>query len=97
MAKAGYIYKYKFPNGKVYIGQTTKSIEETRQQLMTEAKDPKKRTLFQLAIAKYGEPEFEILECFKVGDGNTAKLVTLVKIAALLDADIKDLIVSTKE
>lgn len=46
-------------NGKVYIGQTTNSLEYRRSQHIREAKDEKrKRPYFHNAIVKYGESNF---------------------------------------
>lgn len=74
----GYIYKYVYPNGKVYIGQTRVSVKERHYQHMSASKDPKRRTTCELAIAKYGEPELEILETIEVKDSQITKLVDLL-------------------
>ena len=60
--KKGIIYKYTFPNGKIYIGQTT-DLDKRHYQHMYYAKNAKgKRALCDIAIAKYGEPKLEIIE-----------------------------------
>lgn len=60
--KKGIIYKYTFPNGKIYIGQTT-DLDKRHYQHMYCAKNNKgKRILCDIAIAKYGEPRLEIIE-----------------------------------
>lgn len=57
----GYIYKYTYPNGKVYIGQTV-NLEKRHQQHMYAAGGKIKRQVCETAIAKYGEPKLEVLE-----------------------------------
>lgn len=60
--KKGVIYKYTFPNGKIYIGQTV-DLEKRHYQHMYNAKNMKgKRSLCDIAIAKYGEPKLEVIE-----------------------------------
>ena len=60
--KKGIIYKYTFPNGKIYIGQTI-DLDKRHYQHMYYAKNAKgKRALCDIAIAKYGEPKLEIIE-----------------------------------
>ena len=60
--KKGIIYKYTFPNGKIYIGQTI-DLDKRHYQHMYCAKNNKgKRILCDIAIAKYGEPKLEIIE-----------------------------------
>lgn len=58
----GVIYKYTFPNGKVYIGQTV-DLDKRHKQHLYYAKHAKgKRALCDIAIAKYGEPKLEVIE-----------------------------------
>lgn len=57
----GYIYKYTYSNGKVYIGQTT-DLEKRHYQHMYASGGKIKRQVCEIAIAKYGEPKLEILE-----------------------------------
>ena len=65
----GYIYKYTYPNGKVYIGQTRVSVEARHKQHMWSYKnDIERRTLCEIAIAKYGEPIVETIETIEVDD-----------------------------
>ena len=78
MSKQGYIYKYTFPNGKIYIGQTRVSVKERNYQHRGAARDPKRRTLCELAIAKYGEPECEIIETIEVENHERLKLSKLL-------------------
>ena len=75
MAKKGFIYKYTYPNGKVYIGQTRKSVEQRHYEHMSASKDPARRTICEMAIAKYGEPKLDILETVEVEDNEPTKLV----------------------
>lgn len=65
----GYIYKYTFPNGKVYIGQTTKTVEE-RFQAHVKGCWRACPQRCDIAIRKYG-PEnvvVETLESLKCND-----------------------------
>ena len=73
--KKGYIYKYTYPNGKVYIGQTRVSVNQRHLQHMYASKDPKRRTICEVAIAKYGEPQLDIIETIEVKDDEITKLV----------------------
>lgn len=75
MSKKGFIYKYTYPNGKVYIGQTRVSVKERHCQHMSASKDPKRRTICEVAIAKYGEPKLETLETIEVEDNEVTKLI----------------------
>ena len=58
----GYIYKYTFPNGKVYIGQTRGEITKRHKQHMYASKYKLERTLCDEAIREYGEPLLEVIE-----------------------------------
>ena len=53
MSKQGFIYKYTYPNGKVYIGQTRISVRERHYQHMSASKDPKRRTICEVERTKY--------------------------------------------
>lgn len=71
----GYIYKYTYPNGKVYIGQTRVSVEERHKQHMWASKyDVDRRCLCEVAIAKYGEPILETIEIVEVDEANITDL-----------------------
>lgn len=74
----GYIYKYTYPNGKVYIGQTRVSVKERHYQHMSASKDPSRRTICEVAIAKYGEPLLETIETISVSEDQKTKLVDLL-------------------
>jgi hypothetical protein len=69
----GYIYKYTFPNGKIYIGQTRVSVRERHYQHMYDSKNPERRTTCERAIAKYGEPLCETIETIEVPDNEPLK------------------------
>jgi len=70
----GYIYKYTYPNGKVYIGQTRRSVEERHMEHMAASKKDG-CTICELAIRKYGEPTLETIEEIEVDDTNPTELV----------------------
>ena len=78
MSKYGYIYKYTFPNGKIYIGQTRVSVKDRHYQHMLSAATNNKCTPCELAIIKYGEPEVETLETIEVSDYENLKLQELL-------------------
>lgn len=78
MSKQGYIHKYTYPNGKVYIGQTRTSVKERHQQHMSASKDPARRCVCEIAMAKYGEPVLETIETIEVEDKESAKFVGLL-------------------
>lgn len=78
MSKKGFIYKYTYPNGKVYIGQTRVSVKERHYQHMLAARTHSKWTLCEVAIAKHGEPQLEIVETIEVEDKEDVKLTWLL-------------------
>lgn len=63
MAK-GYIYKYTFPDGKVYIGQTRRPPEERHREHFDE-KIGKLNTKFWEAYETIGMPDFEIIDAIE--------------------------------
>lgn len=83
MSKQGFIYKYTYPNGKVYIGQTRVSVKDRHYQHMSASKDPKRRTICEVAIAKYGEPRVETIETIEVADNEITKLTKLLNEAEI--------------
>lgn len=58
------IYKASFPNGKVYIGQTTQTLENRKYQHKRDAIDLNRKSPFFFAIRKYGweNVKWEIIE-----------------------------------
>ena len=68
----GVIYKYTFPDGKVYIGQTRRNPEKRKQEHLDKLVGPT-NTGFWEAYQKYGEPEYE--ELFVFEDDNIDRLV----------------------
>ena len=74
----GYIYKYTFSNGKVYIGQTRVSVRERHYQHMGASRDPNRWTPCEMAIAKYGEPRCDIIETIEVDDHENLRLSNLL-------------------
>ena len=79
MAKKGYIYKYTYPNGKVFIGSTTVSVKESHYQHMCASRNPHRWTLCDWAIYVYGEPTVETIETIEVADNEGKKLNELLK------------------
>ena len=57
----GFIYKYTFPDGKVYIGQTRR-IPSTRDREHFDENIGKANPLFWAAYQKLGKPRYEIIE-----------------------------------
>ena len=72
--KKGYIYKYTFPNGKVYIGQTKRDVSIRHKQHMAASKEKYRCRLCEKAIAEYGEPLLEVVETIEVNDNNEEEL-----------------------
>lgn len=60
----GYIYKYTFPDGKVYIGQTRRPPEERHREHFDNTIG-KANPEFWEAYQKVGTPEFEVVETFE--------------------------------
>lgn len=78
MSKQGFIYKYTYPNGKVYIGQTRSSVMQRHYEHMSASKDESRRTICEVAIVKYGEPELDIIETIEVEEHDQTKLIMLL-------------------
>lgn len=72
MKHKGYIYKYSFPNGKVYIGQTITSVKQRHYVHMSDARRRERSTLCDVALAKFGEIQPETIEI--VEDEDKTKL-----------------------
>jgi predicted GIY-YIG superfamily endonuclease len=60
MSLKGYIYKYTYPNGKVYIGQTTTSVEKRWQEHVSNSKRLRSKMVCDAAIHKYGKENIKI-------------------------------------
>ena len=77
MIKKGYIYKYTFPNGKVYIGQTAQNLEERHYQHLYNADhiDAEDRSILLVdrAIHKYGVPKLEVIDEIECNDNEIVK------------------------
>lgn len=58
------IYKVTFPNGKIYIGQTSRTLERRRYDHFSDAKhsQPNKRVKFHRAILKYKDITWEQID-----------------------------------
>lgn len=78
MSKKGYIYKYTFPNGKVYIGQTTTSVEQRWYEHLSNSKRKFNVQVCDAAIRKYGRPKIETLEEVEVEDKEITKLIEIL-------------------
>ncbi|MBR3547910.1 MAG: hypothetical protein IKN86_10150 [Bacteroidaceae bacterium] len=79
MAKKGYIYKYTYPNGMLYIGATSVSVKQAYYQHKSASKDPSTWTLCEMAIFEYGEPTIETIETIEVADNEEGMLKELLK------------------
>ena len=77
MSLKGYIYKYTFPNGKVYIGQTTTSVEKRWQEHVSNSKRLRSKMVCDAAINKYGKEniKIEVLEEVEVDEKKPTLLV----------------------
>ena len=78
MKRTGYIYKYSFPNGKVYIGQTRTSVQQRHYVHMSDARKKGRGTLCDVALAKYGEIQPETIETIEVDETESTKLQELL-------------------
>lgn len=61
MTVKGYIYKYTFPDGKVYIGQTTRPLAARHREHITPSTG-KLNPAFWSAWEKFGKADLEVLE-----------------------------------
>jgi group I intron endonuclease len=77
MSLKGYIYKYTYPNGKVYIGQTTTSVEKRWQEHVSNSKRLRSKMVCDAAIHKYGKEniKIEVLEEVEVDEKKPTLLV----------------------
>lgn len=73
MERVGYIYKYTFPNGKIYIGQTARNIKA---RFAEHCYSARKKDGYYLhnAIAKYGKDNIKIEIVETITDLNTLSL-----------------------
>ena len=67
MLRKGVIYKYTFPNGKVYIGQTRRDPSIRHREHFLPSTGPLNNAFWQ-AYKEQGEPAFEILEDYQSED-----------------------------
>ena len=74
----GYIYKYTFPNGKVYIGQTRTTVQQRHYTHMYDARTKGRGHLVDIALAKYGEQKPETIETIEVEESESTKLIELL-------------------
>lgn len=76
MTRKGYIYKYTFPNGKVYIGQTRRDPSIRHREHFLPSRGLLNNAFWQ-AYQEQGEPIFEILEEYQSEDRNTMQSVAV--------------------
>jgi hypothetical protein len=69
----GYIYKYTFPNGKVYIGQTMTTVENRHQQHITEYSGKGNPRLWE-AFQQFKDYKLETIQTVEVNNQNMLKL-----------------------
>ena len=67
MQRKGVIYKYTFPDGKVYIGQTRRDPSIRHREHLLPSTGPLNNAFWQ-AYKEQGEPTFEILEEYQSED-----------------------------
>lgn len=72
--KNGEIYKLTFPNGKVYIGLTTRGVKARFNQHCSEAQSRKSNLIVHKAIRKYGRDNVEVSV---IATGTASELVDL--------------------
>ena len=77
MSLKGYIYKYTYPNGKVYIGQTTTSVEKRWKEHVSNSKSLRSKMIGDAAIKKFGKEniKIEVLEEVEVDETKPTLLV----------------------
>lgn len=63
----GIIYKYTFPNGKVYIGQTRRHPEQRKREHLNTISGPTNKGFWE-AYNEYGEPKYEELFVVDIDD-----------------------------
>ena len=71
----GIIYKYTFPDGKVYIGQTRRHPETRKREHINKTVGPTNSGFWE-AYKKYGEPKYEVL--FEIEHDNVDELVSIL-------------------
>ena len=71
----GIIYKYTFPDGKVYIGQTRRHPEARKREHINKTVGPTNSGFWE-AYKKYGEPQYEVV--FEVERDNEDELVSIL-------------------
>lgn len=71
----GIIYKYTFPDGKVYIGQTRRHPETRKREHINKTTGPTNSGFWE-AYKKYGEPQYEVL--YEIELDNVDELVSVL-------------------
>lgn len=74
----GIIYKYTFPDGKVYIGQTRRHPEKRKREHLAKDVGPTNKGFWE-AFQKLGEPDYE--ELFHVEQDDVDELVAILNFA----------------
>lgn len=67
MLRKGVIYKYTFPNGKVYIGQTRRDLKIRDREHFFPSTGPLNKAFYE-AVQTVGKPELEIIEEYQCED-----------------------------
>ena len=73
----GIIYKYTFPDGKVYIGQTRRHPEKRKREHVDAIVGPTNSGFWE-AYKKFGEPQYE--ELYEVELDNVDELVYVLNV-----------------
>ena len=68
----GYVYKYTFSNGKIYVGQTRRDVNVRHREHMNPSTGPLNPRFWQ-AYQELGEPKLEIIK--EIEDENNYELI----------------------
>ncbi len=90
MTYKGIIYKYTFPDGKVYIGQTRRPMAVRHQEHVNPSTGPVNSGFWE-AYQTVGEPEWEILKVVEAEDVTTlVGLLNRLETAYIIEAKATD-------
>lgn len=68
----GYVYKYTFSNGKIYVGQTRRDVNVRHREHMNPSTGPLNPRFWQ-AYQELGEPKLEIIK--EIEEENNYELI----------------------